>query len=411
MMTDATQKTMTDATDIPWNKLCACIDRVHTGPWAFIQLRGEPISERLVDAGDVDLLGSRESVLALIDAACQWVQAGDCHLRLVSRNRHKTKLMLFSSDGAHRIDFDLWVELWQVNKRQTCLRYADCEQLVATQTHAIRRLPVTVEAAVYLNHLQSKRRNVCEINAAARLSAYRDACHTHALDQPMAEIIDTVIRERGLSHATMAATNNILATYLRLPAPTGLCHRIGRVLQDLRTGWLGAPRHPRVVSLVGCDGCGKTTHAARLKATSPYVRTVFTGKHLYRKCLLYKLAVIFIRPLLFQPRETFDETLAPLVYLRACLGLQLKLWQGGQGLQIMDRSILCFLLVKRKTDTPRFCRSRWLANVCGRRVPTIHFILPYAQLSQRKQEFTQGGHAHYAHPLDAADPNRLYAFQ
>ena len=385
---------MSEETDTPWQRLCACIARIHSGPWVFIQLRGEPLSPESADSGDVDFLGTRGSIEALSDAALGWVRAGDCHMRLVSRNRFKTTLTLFSVDGKHRIDFDLWVELWQLDDKGACLRYADCDPLVATQTGSLRRLPLAVEAAVYIHHLVSKRRDVSLPGAAKRLEGYREACLRANLGD-LADALGSVIDDRCITSATRAVVDRILSGNLPSVLRSNASNRFGRRLHDLRAGMLAGPRQPRILSLMGCDGSGKTAQAECLKAGAGCVQAVFTGKHLYRKSLLYKLAVIFIRPVLFQKREAFDETLAPLIYLRACLGLQLKLWRRRSGLLVMDRSLMDFLMVDRKSDTPALCRGRWLADAFGRRIPTVHFILPYEQLVLRKREVTEAGHARY----------------
>ncbi len=385
---------MSEETDTPWLNLCACIVRIHSGPWVFIQLRGEALSPESADRGDVDFLGTRGSIEALSDAVLCWVRAGDCHMRLASRNRCKTTLTLFSTDGKHRIDFDLWVELWQLHAKSVCLRYADCEPLLSSQTGSIRRLPLAVEAAVYLHHLVSKRRDVTLPGAAKRLEGYRGACLRANLGE-LADAVGSVIQGRCITPATLAVANRILDSTLKTAWRSNARNRFGQGLHGLRAGMLSGPRPPRILSLMGCDGCGKTAQAECLKSGGGCVEAVFTGKHLYRKSLLYKLAVIVIRPLLFQKREAFDETLAPLIYLRACLGLQLKLWRRRRGLLVMDRSLMDFLMVDRKSDTPTLCRSRWLADAFGRRIPTVHLILPYEQLVQRKKEVTEAGHARY----------------
>ena len=102
---------MTDMHTPPLALLQTCVARICAGPWMLIQLRGDPLSERLIDAGDVDLLATREAIQALTAAVYEWVRAGDCHMRLVARNRYKSALTLYSTDGKHRLDLDLWLEV------------------------------------------------------------------------------------------------------------------------------------------------------------------------------------------------------------------------------------------------------------------------------------------------------------
>ena len=63
----------------------ACIAEIHNGPWKFIQLRGGLIDHSRIDGDDIDLLCSEKSVNALLSHTYQWVQNGDCHIRVVSR--------------------------------------------------------------------------------------------------------------------------------------------------------------------------------------------------------------------------------------------------------------------------------------------------------------------------------------
>ena len=52
--------------------------------------------------------------------------------------------------------------------------------------------------------------------------------------------------------------------------------------------------------------------------------------------------------------------MAPLVYLRGSLGLRLKLLNASQRILLIDRSLVDFLMIDRKTDHPRFSRCLWL---------------------------------------------------
>jgi hypothetical protein len=182
---------------------------------------------------------------------------------------------------------------------------------------------------------------------------------------------------------------------IRMREAASFQRRMAKFTDKLASARLGAPRRVSLVSVMGCDGAGTTTLARRLTDDLDFISGVLTGKHLYRKSWFYKLTVIFIRPLLFQDREKYDETLAPFVYLRACLGLRIKLWKKRGQVRLIDRSITDFLMVDRKTDHPRFCRSLWLARFFGRRIPIIHCVLPYARVLERKNEMTEAGHDAY----------------
>lgn len=369
-------------------KLRECVERIATGPWRFVQLRGDTFGPSHIGGDDVDLLGTRDSVHALCDAAFAWARAGECHLRVTSRDHFKTALSLISIDGEHRLDLDLWIELWQIDNRHACLRYSDCEHHLENLHGSIRRLPLPLETAVYIHHLVSKRKDLKGESARKRLTAYEDACGN--------------IEESDLADALAHIRTHAEIDPARLKPFDALIHHAFPHLQrgknlwkKFLSTWPHIPRRTWLASVMGCDGAGKTTLAKRLVEDDPSIGGVLTGKHLYRKSFTYKLTVIFIRPLLLQSRERYDETIAPLVYLRACLGLRLKLWKHRNRLWLIDRSILDFLMVDRKSDVPRFSRFLWLSRFFGARIPVIHCVLPYARVIERKQEVTEAGHDAY----------------
>lgn len=373
------------------SKLRLCVERIASGPWRFVQLRGNDFGPDHIDADDVDLLGSRESVESLIKAAFAWARGGECHLRVTARDRSKTALSLISMDGTHRLDLDLWIELWQIDNRSACLRYEDCEHQLENLHGSIRRLPLPLETAVYIHHLVSKQKDLTGESARKRLAGYEAAC-ANIEESGLADAVANI-----RTHAEIDASRTkpfdalIHHAFPHLQRGKGPAFLWGKFLSS----WPHIPRRTWLVSVMGCDGAGKTTLANQLVNDDPSIGGVLTGKHLYRKSILYKLTVIFIRPLLFQSRERYDETIAPFVYLRACLGLRLKLWKYRNRLYLIDRTILDFLMVDRKSDIPRFSRFLWLARFFGIRIPVIHCVLPYARVMERKQEVTEAGHDAY----------------
>ena len=171
--------------------------------------------------------------------------------------------------------------------------------------------------------------------------------------------------------------------------------RLRRVVSKIRAVLIGPPRRSGLASIMGCDGVGKTTLIRELPSHLDKKVKTITGKHLYRKSILFKLAVIFIRPLLFQSRERFDESLAPLVYIRAAIGLRLKSLLNRSRFCLVDRSIVDFLVLDRKTDNPRFSRFRRLTTVLGFRILNVHCMVDWNTVVQRKQEVTETGYAVY----------------
>ena len=359
-----------------------CIKEIREGPWKLLQLRGNLISRQDVNGDDVDFLTSTESLHLLLRAVFEWTRAGWCHGHIRRRLSRKAELSLFFPDGSERLKLDLWLSLPQLDGVRI-LTLEDCsEQLSGT---GLQRLPMRLEVALYIQHLLAKKKDLRKDKYRRALEEYRQQC------PEFANALKGVEELGFISEEAREQSRSILQENFPHPAPGKRS-----LLRLYEEGFLSFPRSLKAVCVMGCDGAGKTSLAKSLWKSSERYPRIFTGKHLYRKSLLYKLAVIFIRPLTFQSRERFDELLAPLAYLRACLGLRIKLllrWR--QGVTLIDRGLLDFLYLDRKTNRPRFSRLFFLSRLCGKRVPVIHVMADYAAIKQRKDEVSQAGHECY----------------
>jgi hypothetical protein len=113
----------------------------------------------------------------------------------------------------------------------------------------------------------------------------------------------------------------LLEKELTFASSGGLALHLHRLENGLPRIWHHTPKKLIMLAIRGCDKSGKTTLSRQLKLHDPQVARLYTSKHLYRKWIIYKLLVIFLRPLLFQSREKFDDTLAPIIYTLACIRL------------------------------------------------------------------------------------------
>ena len=375
-----------------WLDLAACITGITTGPWLFVQLRGDPVTpEQVIDNDDVDLLCNRENVHRLFDKAFDWVKEGLCHIRITSRRMEKIQLTLISIDGRHRAVFDLWIHLWQINHGRNLLRFDICLPLLKDAV-GIARLPVDIEACLYIHHLVSKKKDLSKHKTKERLVNYQARCITEKHAR-IAALIDTIIASGIIAPKVSASALSHIEELIHSKKLWLL--RLRRVVSKIRAVLIGPPRRSGLASIMGCDGVGKTTLIRELPSHLDKKVKTITGKHLYRKSILFKLAVIFIRPLLFQSRERFDESLAPLVYIRAAIGLRLKSLLNRSRFCLVDRSIVDFLVLDRKTDNPRFSRFRRLTTVLGFRILNVHCMVDWNTVLQRKQEVTETGYAVY----------------
>lgn len=380
-----------------------CLRRIHAGPWKLVQLRGRMLDSEAIDADDVDLLGTSGDVDQLINAAYGWMREGLCHFHVRRRSPGKTELVLFSLDGRHTLTFDLWLELDQFDRGRRRLTCDAVQSLIADLSGGIVRFPIEIEASIYIQHLVCKRKDLRGDSAQLRLRDYSNALRSQG-DSELGELLERVRENPAHLAEAERVTFQRLQACLELQAvSSGVWTKIVR-LWDSR---LAAPRATSMISVMGCDGAGKTTLAEAIAAQHPKTVQVFTGKHLYRKSLLYKLAVIFIRPIITRSRERFDEILAPWLYLRAAAAMRIKLLFRIKRLTLVDRSLVDFLYLDRKTDCPGFGRSRWLMSLAGCRVPTIHCCVSFEIVMQRKQEMTSAGHAAYDRDMFLAHTQRV----
>ena len=377
-----------------------------SGPEA-IQLRGDDLWTTPTLDDDTDLLMAPAAVATLLERARGWTTAGWCHTQVVTRRPHKTEVTLYALDGGQRVQLDVWRRLPQIDGGRRSLTFAGCRAACVPDDRgagrAGLRLPPPIEARVYLHHLHAKRKNLAGGSVQTRLAGYAEALRAAGEDD-LARRIEALRESATLDGALLAEASEGLDASLNPDGrlPSGLRGAWGRV-------FLSPPRKNRLVCVMGCDGAGKTTLAGALAARDPAIRGVFTGKHLYRKSYLFKLLVIFVRPLLGQSREGFDERLAPLVYLRACLGLRIKHWRGQR--LLIDRALPDFLYRNRKTDRPRFSVWRGLMGWAGLRVPVVHCLVDFDRVAERKElEVTRAGHAAYNRDMFAALAGRTPSF-
>ena len=381
------------------------------GP-AAIQLRGADLFTQPSLDDDTDVLMAPEAVAQLLQRARRWTVAGWCHTQVVTRRPHKTEVTLHALDGTQRVVLDVWRRVPQIDRGRRSLTFAGCTGACACPESPVMRLPILTEAWVYLHHLQAKRKDLSADSVQSRLAGYVQALQgtdgpagmgtAAEVDQhAWAAKIDAVREQRSLDPAVLDAALRGLDAAVTLAGPPR--QKLGQLWGRV---FLAPPRVHRLVCVMGCDGAGKTSLAGALATRVPAIQRVFTGKHLYRKSYLFKLLVIFVRPLLGQSRERFDERMAPLVYLRACWGLRIKHWRRQQ--LVIDRTLTDFLYLDRKTDRPRFSCWRWLAAVAGLRVPVVHCMVDFDQVASRKElEVTRSGHAAYDRDMFEALAGRV----
>lgn len=360
-----------------------CIEQILTGPWQFVQLRGKLLSAEDVDRGDVDFLGNMESINALLSASYQWVADGLCHVHIGARKFGKKVLILYSLDGAHRLIFDLWYSLPQLKGTNIPLVYDAIAQSLdpSTTDCSVSRFDADIEACVYLHHLAAKKKDLTLEHNWKRLQGYMNRCKNSVVLQCLKRVSES----HQVDGQTLSETLNLIQDVVDVDKATLKNDCIKRLRQRESGSFL---------CIMGCDGVGKTSLAnAMAECVQPQAKS-FRGKRLYRRSLLYKLFVKLLRRR-FPLREQFDEFFVFFVYLRACLGLDMKQFFKRKHLFFIDRNLIDFLFIKRKTDDPHWSNFYRLSSVFGKRIPTVHCIADFETVSGRKQEMTAKGHAVY----------------
>ena len=371
-----------------------CVEELQHGDWKFIRLRAQGKESDYINNDDIDLLGTRQSVKKLLAQAFIWSKEGKCHLRVHSSSPYKVCLQLFSTDAQHHLTLDLWTELWQIDRKNQKLTYEICASHLLDSPSSIQQLPILLEACIFIHHLICKKKNITTEKQLNRLHYYQEKCLAENHTQ-LADALLSVIQKKRLTQEIESISLQLIHKHLSLHQQATWKRSMQKAAAALHSSYHRIPSTPKFITIMGCDGSGKTTLSRQIKQSEPNHFSLYTGKHLYRKWIIYKLLVIFLRPILFQKREKFDDTLAPLIYLLAAIRLRWKNLFSNKKTTLIDRSIVDFLMLERKTDLPHFSRFYWLTKCIGLRLPHIHVIVPYQQLSMRKLEMTEKGHARY----------------
>lgn len=367
------------------NMLAKCIDEIHSGPWHFIQLRDTLLSADDIDGGgDVDLLGSLESIHSLLDRCYQWVQKGWCHVQIRSRKFGQKLVTLYSFDGKQCLVLDLWYSLPQLVGTKSRLTYAALSDKITQHEkgQSISRFPVDLEACIYLHHAAAKKKDLQMDHQQKRLNDFLGRCS----DPVVIKCLQDVVANNSVGKNITEKTLEIILSHMDQSCEP---HSSKMFLEHLQV-------HPRknFVCIMGCDGVGKTTLSKLLaRRLKPHSKS-FRSKRLYRKSLIYNV-LWYLQKSKFANREHFEEHYAFFVYLRASMSLAFKRFVKRRKLQLCDRNLVDFLYLDRKTDNPVWSRHLRLASLVGKRIPTIHCVASYEVISSRKQELTVKGHEKY----------------
>ena len=381
--------------------LLQCLQEIASRGPTFVRLLESSLDECCINNRDIDLLGTTTAVESLMATCFSWAQAGRCHFRVKRKREGNVSLVLFSRCGQFHIQFDLFTELWQLNRGRCGLRFEDVVHLLPPGQLGFVRLPIPVEAAIYLHKYVLKKRSVESDGLRQRLDGYSSACRQGEATE-FATDLDAVLQNGRVEPAALTRAIQLLRSYNVVPSLTNSWQSMRRHwIARWRRWWLGSPRHPAVISFMGCDGAGKTSLSESLSKGSSLPVTVkpFIGRNLYRKSLIYRTFGSLVRRSLSMNRDRFDEKCCLPLYLHAAAHLRRKVyWRqllGSRKLLVMDRTLVDLLYTQRLSDEARFGRWVHLADYFGVRLPTVHFIVDFEQLHVRKAECSEIAHRQY----------------
>jgi hypothetical protein len=371
-------------------RLAAVVRRIVAGDgsYRFLLLREPPLDDCCIDCGDVDLLGSRNSVDALIRFLLPMAVAGEIHFRVVSSRSENLQLTLFSRDLAHQATFDLWTRVPQISRGRYFFAPEDLAAHAARYSGAIDRLPPCVEGAIYLQHLASRRKSLTDAHTRGRVEAFS----RHTCDDARCGLVSWIsdAQAKGrISDAVIDDSRRFLESRLDLRFDDG--HHYYRRNARRRIS-------PRAVCFSGVDGVGKTTLVHTLGAEHDLADGFLTGRRLYRRSWVYQVLSRPVRHADPGAREAFDERHCRPIVARAALSLVLRLLTRAltrRGTLLIDRSLADFLYLGRKTDHGGF--DGWSGDLMrlAPAVPTIQLVAPHSVTEARKAEVTQAGHERY----------------
>jgi len=363
---------------------------VGNGQFQFALLRESPVDGGLIDQGDADLLGTRQSVTALLRMLLQRALAGDIHFRVTANKPEKLQVSVFSTDFAHSATYDLWIDLTQIHDGRSLIRFEDVSPFL-TQQSGIEPLPSCIAGAVYLQHLIAKKKPLTAAHTSQRIHSFA----AHRCPDSKCGVA------RWFRDIARVAT-------IRPPAPSEAALQIERLLQirladeshQTTSRWRFRRKIEAgdAVCIQGVDGVGKSTLITALVEDGTAASESLIGKKLYRRSLIYRLATRTARHRAPAAREAIDERLATIVFLRAVSAFRRTLaWRRlrGTGTLLVDRSPLDFLYLGRKSDQGRFHPAVDRLESLAPSTPTIHLVAPHAVTSIRKSELTEAGHAAY----------------
>ena len=391
---------------------------------------------------DIDVLlteSQRKQLMCGAKAACL---QGQIHCRIRQSGAAKAELTLWTIDCSQKLKIDLWTNFDQLpHQRRKSISAARLLSTLSPVTRhpetnaahetadpripALRQLPPDIDLCLLLQHLAKKRKSLTaravreRINAAcSRLAAWSPDPATVSLPHDLLATLRELAAELGKANIITQKNIAISEDYLvrRLAGVAG--NRGLRILEPRRsrgllTGLRSAIKNRLpCLAVVGSDGAGKSSVVTAFVTQQTSCQAV-VAKKLYRRSITYRIvSSLFTRPGGLH-RGFFDDRFARIATLRAIPSMWMRLLLSPNrfsqsarpvpeetlrrvpGATIFDRSVASFLIRDRKSHTPTLAPgATWIESLIPP-VTSVLLLLPYAELTRRKQEMSACGHEQY----------------
>ena len=368
------------------------IHEIQNGPWQLVQLRGEHISTNNINSGDVDFLTNKRSVDLLLARARNWVVDNKCHFLIQSFDGAKYRLMFWSIDGHQRLEFDLWIRWSQLQNSKQSVTFADLKYLFPTDSTGVLRLPLEIEVMFYIHHLVHKNRPISSPIIQQILNNYYIKL-SNAGNINISIDLKSIIDQNKIDNNFRFKFN--AAEFNRIPNQKFNFFSFNKFLKGINYKILLYGLHYRAAFIVGSDGSGKTTLINGAVHLQPSKVANFKGKRLYRFSPIYKVLATILKPFFRSNPDKIDDILAAHNFFQSIISLEFVLLWRSKKIKLIDRSLIDFAIVGRKSNNPRSININWIYKYIGRRILLIHLYVPSEILLKRKNEMTYLGNDKY----------------